>query len=393
LGLRTTIRRRRPRPHRHVLLSHSENPGGELHADPALNAAGDRAIVVWGRGEQAAPGDDNVYAMLLSEPAPDPSPNPDPGPGPTPDPIPNSAPTAAPIAPLVAVEDAEDTVIPLWTFFQDSQDADSALRFAVTGNTNAALFSDLRINPADGTLTIDYAPGATGAAQLSVTATDIGGLSFTLPFTVIVNPPVGVLFDDADGNGKQSKGETGLPGVTVFLDSDADGVPDAGELATTTEPDGSYAFTAVPAGPQHVAVVPPSGMVLAASVPARPLVVKGRRPAKAKPIGLMGAGSISGTVYYDSNLDSRQNGEAGLRGFRVFLDANGDRVRHKTERWVKTDAQGNYRITGLAPGTYRVDVARVKGWIRWTDAVLAHVDGGESISNNFGVFRNPGGRL
>ncbi|MGH7178058.1 MAG: SdrD B-like domain-containing protein [Tepidisphaeraceae bacterium] len=70
-------------------------------------------------------------------------------------------------------------------------------------------------------------------------------------------------------------------------------------------------------------------------------------------------GSISGNVFSDLDGDGvRDTNEAGIPGARVFMDINKDGL-FKTdgftniERCVVTDTDGNYKVTGLRPGTYR----------------------------------------
>lgn len=68
-----------------------------------------------------------------------------------------------------------------------------------------------------------------------------------------------------------------------------------------------------------------------------------------------GAGSIAGTLFND--LDSngvRDAGENGIAYWTVYLDANGNRRFDSGEENVQTDAQGNYRFTGLPAGTWTV---------------------------------------
>lgn len=55
----------------------------------------------------------------------------------------------------------------------------------------------------------------------------------------------GVKYNDADGSGSRNAGEAGLPGVTIFLDTDGDGVLDTGEDRRITAADGSYTSRAL----------------------------------------------------------------------------------------------------------------------------------------------------
>jgi hypothetical protein len=51
-----------------------------------------------------------------------------------------------------------------------------------------------------------------------------------------------------DQDGVKEAGEPGLPGWTIFIDQDFDGVLDAGETSTTTDADGNYSFTGLTPG-------------------------------------------------------------------------------------------------------------------------------------------------
>ena len=72
------------------------------------------------------------------------------------------------------------TVIRLFDLFDDVEDADEDLTFSVVEDTHSGLFSSIRLNAESGLLVLDHEPGATGAADLTVMATDTGGLSVGL---------------------------------------------------------------------------------------------------------------------------------------------------------------------------------------------------------------------
>ena len=65
----------------------------------------------------------------------------------------------------------------------------------------------------------------------------------------------GTVFDDPNGNGEHDQGEAPLEGWTVFLDLLGDGTLDSGDPSVVTGPDGTYAFTSLPAGTYTVAEV------------------------------------------------------------------------------------------------------------------------------------------
>ena len=58
----------------------------------------------------------------------------------------------------------------------------------------------------------------------------------------------GVLWDDLDGDGVRQAAEPGLPDRTVYLDANDNDRLDDGEVTTTTDAAGGYAFSGLPAG-------------------------------------------------------------------------------------------------------------------------------------------------
>lgn len=75
------------------------------------------------------------------------------------------------------------------------------------------------------------------------------------------------------------------------------------------------------------------------------------------------AGEISGRVWDDINANGVQdNGEAGLQGWTVYLDTNGNGLFENFEPNQTTDAQGDYTFTGLAAGNYQVRQVLMTGY-------------------------------
>ena len=68
----------------------------------------------------------------------------------------------------------------------------------------------------------------------------------------------GTAWNDVDGDGVRDEAEAALPGVRVYLDADNDAAFDATELSVTTDAQGGYELTGVPAGRQLVRQVVPS---------------------------------------------------------------------------------------------------------------------------------------
>ena len=97
-----------------------------------------------------------------------------------------ATPTTTGVSDVLVDENAEDTVIPLFPVFADAETADNSLVLAIQNNTNEALFAAVSIDAATGALTLDYATGEFGQAELTIRATDGHGLHVDSVFTVTV---------------------------------------------------------------------------------------------------------------------------------------------------------------------------------------------------------------
>ena len=98
----------------------------------------------------------------------------------------DGAPTTSGISNVNVTEGTTSSVVSLFNAFADAEDADSELVYTIDSNSNPNLFSSTNIDPTTGELTLAYASGQTGTAQLSVTATDTGGLTVSTSFDVTV---------------------------------------------------------------------------------------------------------------------------------------------------------------------------------------------------------------
>ncbi len=137
----------------------------------------------------------------------------------------NDTPTTSGIANVTVTEDDPNTVVDLYAAFADVEDLDPALTYTITNNTNAGLFTSTNI--AGGNLTLDYAPDANGSADITVRATDTGGLWVESTFTVTVNPA-----PDAPVIGGVNTGA-----VTEDVDPDLDTLLEAAGALTIADPD------------------------------------------------------------------------------------------------------------------------------------------------------------
>lgn len=115
----------------------------------------------------------------------------------------NDRPVATAPAPLTVDEDAVVPVLNLATVFGDVEDGFAGLNLALTGNTSPGLFSSVAIS--GGQLLMTLAPNAFGAATLTLTATDTGGLSVAAELSVTIlpvndrpaaTPPAAIIVDE-----------------------------------------------------------------------------------------------------------------------------------------------------------------------------------------------------
>ena len=141
-----------------------------------------------------------------------------------------------------------------------------------------------------------------------------------------VNPRVaGVVYDDADDDGVKDATETGKSGVTAYLDLDNSGTLNGSEPSVVTGADGSYALGGLNDGTYTVRVVTPVGnrLTAPASGDYSATINSGNLVALDRNFGLTTKARLTGVVYNDANGNgTRDGGEAGLAGARVFMDVN-----------------------------------------------------------------------
>jgi acid phosphatase len=166
----------------------------------------------------------------------------------------------------------------------------------------------------------------------------------------------GRVFQDTNSNGRQNHKEPAFEGVTVFLDSNGNGLLDSSESARVSAADGTYSFTGLTDGTYEVTVESPDGWRPTTPSP-REVRVKHQHRAKAHGIGMTQNALLSGQVFLDANFDGqRENDETGLRRWTVYLDLNGDFERSKGEPKAKTDRNGVFTFASIPSGTYQVRV-------------------------------------
>ncbi len=241
--------------------------------------------------------------------------------------------------------------------------------YLFTGLTPGAPYTVTEVQP------IGFGSSLRSTNAEAITAPASGGIS-EIDFGDTLSSIAGSVFDDVDGNGERTSvvgpAEPGISGVTVTLN----GTTAAGSSVTrttATSPDGSYAFTDLPAGIYTITETQPSGwsdgqdaagtvgggvgndVIADISLPldtqASGYTFGERVPSAAVTT------TISGVVFVDRGADGltanglRDTGEPGVLGVTLVLrDSNGAEVARTT-----TLGDGSYSFPNVAPGTYTVE--------------------------------------
>ena len=195
----------------------------------------------------------------------------------------------------------------------------------------------------------------------------------------------GTIYRDSDASYSESDSEQRFKGVTVaLLNEDGTPVLDANgdPMTATTDENGAYQFVGLAPASYRVVIVDPDKGDLAGLIPTQAYTGKGETQASVTisdasvqgvDFGLVAPATIGDRVWNDADGNGADNGEPGVPGVTVILkDANGVEVGRTT-----TDANGNYRFTGLVPGTYTVDIEVPAGFNAATTSMTVTVGEGE----------------
>ncbi|MGO4454783.1 SdrD B-like domain-containing protein [Arthrobacter sp. RAF14] len=220
----------------------------------------------------------------------------------------------------------------------------------------------------------DPATGVTGPVTLNSEAPE----NLTLDAGII---PTGSLGDkvwrDDNGDGIQDPNEPGVSGVKVeLLDQDGNPVKDANgnPITTTTDANGNYKFSDLPLGSYKVKVDLPEGSKATSAnsgddrskdsnidpngVSDTVALTPENPDNMTVDAGIVKLGSLGDKVWRDDNGDGIQDpNEPGISDVKVeLLDKDGNPVKDANGNPITTttDANGNYKFTGLPLGDYKV---------------------------------------
>jgi hypothetical protein len=96
------------------------------------------------------------------------------------------APISSGISNVIVQEDAPNTVIDLFSAFDDEDDTATNLTYTIANNSNPSLFAATTVDAVTGELILDYATNANGTGNLTIRATDSDGLFVETTFGVTV---------------------------------------------------------------------------------------------------------------------------------------------------------------------------------------------------------------
>ena len=195
----------------------------------------------------------------------------------------------------------------------------------------------------------------------------------------------GTIYRDSDASYSKSDSEQRFKGVTVALLNE-DGTPvldsEGNPMTAVTDEKGAYQFVGLAPASYRVVIVDPDKGDLAGLIPTQAYTGRGATEAavtitnasvQGVDFGLVAPATIGDRVWNDADGNGADNGEPGVPNVTVILkDANGVEVARTT-----TDANGNYRFTGLVPGTYTVDIEVPAGFNAATTSMTVTVGEGE----------------
>ena len=228
---------------------------------------------------------------------------------------------------------------------------------------------------AGGAVRVEPQPGwyqtlPAGGAGLPFSLTDSSPAQAGLDFgtdTGQTGSVQGSVFRDNNDNGWREWDEPGVAGWRVYSDANGNGQWDPGEPQADTDAGGSYALP---------------GLALYASNPVRLDAPAGWHgacglvtylflsPDSASASGIDFAaapdrcGVATGTVYEDADAGgTREGAEAGLEGWLVYSDENGDGALDNNEPNATTASDGTYSLSGLRfDTTEAIRVTPQPGW-------------------------------
>lgn len=214
----------------------------------------------------------------------------------------------------------------------------------------------------------------------------------------------GVVWMDADDDGRRQNGDAGVQGVTVQMRI-TDGADAGTTLNATTDASGSYCFDGVMPGRAELSFTLADGYAFAknASGTRRVSVVPMADSVNGQTdgvdvlsgennldldVGVVAVGTMAGTVWQDSRYDGVYGKkEAGVSGAQVeLLDA----ASGETLKRAETDENGRYALDFVRAGDYTLRVTLPDGMMFTCGRRERHRGDGRRLRAERGVLRGDG---
>jgi hypothetical protein len=135
---------------------------------------------------------------------------------------------------------------------------------ALSGGTSTGTFGTVTETATPGVYTATFTPTTAGTASTLIATVNGVTLSAMPAIQVTTEGISGTVFDDSNANGVQDAGEPGLAGQTVFLDLNGSGVLQAGDPTAITDANGNFQLGVPGPGTYILRQVLLGGMLLSA---------------------------------------------------------------------------------------------------------------------------------
>ena len=166
-------------------------------------------------------------------------------------------------------------------------------------------------------------------------------IAYGLSTGTVGSTATGRIFNDVNGNGTFT-GDSGLGGVTVFLDVNGDGVLSPSDPSTVTAADGTYSLFGA-SGSYNVVAMTPSNFV--ATTPVSRSVTLGSSSTLPSFGFRQVLADVTGRKFEDVNENGFYDpGEPGVAGAYIYADLDGDNRPDLGEPSAITDENGLYTL-------------------------------------------------
>ncbi|QDS93136.1 Dockerin type I repeat protein [Roseimaritima multifibrata] len=197
-------------------------------------------------------------------------------------------------------------------------------------------------------------------------------IAFGLSTGTVGGSVTGTVFRDVNGDGLQP-GDSGLAGVTVFVDSNGNGQFDSFEPRAVSGSDGTYTINGAPGATTVSVVVPSNSAITTASTQSVVIPTTGTVAAINFGVEQIRA-DVTGVKFADINGNGfREATEPGIEGVFMYIDLDNDDWPDTGEPQAITAADGSYSFDFDAAGTYTIREVVGPGYIQTTPASGEHI--------------------